>query len=273
MRSGGETSVNLELEDRVALVTGGSRGIGLAIARALVREGADVALVARGREALENAARDLTEETGRRVVPIAADTGCSDSVREMVERVQDQLGGPDILVNNAATPGGGPVPSLAELTEADFEADMNVKVMGYLRCAQAVAPAMRARGWGRIINVSGLAARLSGSIVGSMRNVAVAAMTKNLADELGPHGINVTVVHPGATRTERTAEYIARQAAVRGLPEADIEREITGSNVIQHFLDASEIAWVVAFLASPKSIAISGDAIAVGGGMGRAIHY
>jgi NAD(P)-dependent dehydrogenase (short-subunit alcohol dehydrogenase family) len=86
---------------------------------------------------------------------------------------------------------------------------MDIKVMGYLRCAREVAPHMQAQRWGRIINISGLAARQSGNAVGSMRNVSVAAMTKNLADELGPDGINVTVVHPGLTRTERTAALVA----------------------------------------------------------------
>lgn len=265
--------MDLELEGRVAIVTGGSSGIGKAIARSLAAEGVDVAIIARGREALDAAAKELAAESGRRILPITADTAKGDEVRAMVEQVQRELGGVDILVNNAAAPGGGPVPSLAELTEADFQADMNVKVMGYLRTAQAVAPIMQARGWGRIVNISGLAARLSGSIVGSMRNVAVAALTKNLADQLGPGGINVTVVHPGGTRTERTEEYVRRQAAARNVPPAEIERELDASNSIGHFVDAREVAWVVTFLCSPKSIAINGDAIAAGGGVGRAIHY
>ena len=137
-------------------------------------------------------------------------------------------------------------------------AEVNTKVMGYLRCAREVAPLMVAEGWGRIINVSGLAARQSGSILGSIRNVSVAAMTKNLADELGPHGINVTVVHPGATRTERMTD--------------DTAARLSG-NVIGRVVDADEVAYVVAFLASPKSAAITGDAIACGGGTRGAIHY
>ena len=126
---------------------------------------------------------------------------------------------------------------------------------GYLRCARAVAPLWPRQGWGRIVNVSGLAARQTGSVVGSVRNVAVAAMTKNLADELGPAGINVTVVHPGPTITERTppaaAPSTCRSAAVT----------------------AAEVADVIAFLARPRSVAINGDAIAVGGGTNGAIHY
>ena len=126
---------------------------------------------------------------------------------------------------------------------------------------------------GRIINISGLAARQSGNAVGSMRNVAVAAMTKNLADELGPLGINVTVVHPGLTRTERTAGVVAEAARQQGITEAEAEERMAQGVSVRRIIDAREIAYVVAFLASPKSIAINGDAIAVAGGSGRAIHY
>jgi NAD(P)-dependent dehydrogenase (short-subunit alcohol dehydrogenase family) len=106
-----------------------------------------------------------------------------------------------------------------------------------------------------------------------MRNVAVAAMTKNLADELGPHGINVTVVHPGLTRTERTAGLVAEAAKQQGITEEEAEERMAQGVSVRRIIDAREIAHVVAFLASPKSIAINGDAIAVAGGSGRAIHY
>ena len=91
---------------------------------------------------------------------------------------------------------------------AQLQREIDVKVRGYLRCARAVAPLMVTQGWGRIVNVSGLAARQTGSVVGSVRNVAVAAMTKNLADELGPSGVNVTVVHPGPTVTDQRLSLI-----------------------------------------------------------------
>ena len=267
-------SMDLELSGRAAIVTGGSRGIGRAVARELALEGADVAIVARGREALAATAEELARESGRRVVPIVADTGDDASVRAMVAQAAEALGRIDILVNCAAKAGGqGPVPRLAEITDAAFNDDMNVKVMGYLRCAREVAPHMQRQGWGRIINVSGLAARQAGSTIGSMRNVAVAAMTKNLADELGPHGINVTVVHPGTTRTEATPGVIAARAAAQGVAPEEVERRMADANAIRHLVDAREIAYVVAFLASPKSIAITGDAIAAGGGAPRAIHY
>ena len=106
---------------------------------------------------------------------------------------------------------------------------MNVKVMGYLRTAREVAPHMIKQKSGRIINVSGLAARQTGTIIGSMRNVSVAALTKNLADELGPHGISAVCVHPGLTRTEKTPGVVAAQAKAQGVPEAEIEKRMAGA--------------------------------------------
>ena len=154
-----------------------------------------------------------------------------------------------------------------------FHDDVNVKVMGYLRTAREAAPHMAAAGWGRIINISGLAARQTGSIIGSIRNVAVAALTKNLADELGPKGINVTVVHPGLTRTEKTAPLVAARATAAGVSESEIEARFAANVAIGRIVDAAEVADIVAFLASPRSVAINGDAIACGGGARGAIHY
>ena len=170
--------MDLQLVGRRALVTGGSRGIGKAVAAALIDEGATVTITARGRDALERTAAELGANA------IVANTGDDASVRAMVAQATETMGGVDILVNAAATPGGqSRPPALAEITSAAFWDDVNVKVLGYLRCAKAVAPGMVERGWGRIISVSGLAARSTGSTIGSIRNVAVAAMTKNLADE------------------------------------------------------------------------------------------
>jgi NAD(P)-dependent dehydrogenase (short-subunit alcohol dehydrogenase family) len=260
--------VDLELTGRRAVVTGGSRGIGLAIGRALAAEGADVALVARTEDVLRRAADEVARESGRQVIAVPADTGDDASVATMVGLVVAQLGGVDILVNAAATPATG-----APFTDDDLEAEINVKVRGYLRCARAVAPLMVESGWGRIVNIAGLATRQTGNLVGTVRNVAVAALTKNLADELGPHGINVTVVHPGLTRTERTAALVQARAAAQGTSEEAIEKQMAEGNSIRHLVDAREVADVVVFLCSPKSVAINGDAIAAGGGAPRAIHY
>jgi NAD(P)-dependent dehydrogenase (short-subunit alcohol dehydrogenase family) len=267
--------MDLELKGKRALVSGGSRGIGKAVARALAREGADVALLARDRERLAAAAAELSAAFGGRVLAVVADTGDDAQVERAVAEAAALLGGSiDILVNAAAEPGGyAAPPKLADLQAAFLQREIDIKVMGYVRTARAVAPQMQAHGWGRIVNISGLATRQSGNTVGSIRNVAVAALTKNLADELGPHGINVTVVHPGLTRTERTAALVHARAAAQGTSEEAIEKQMAEGNSIRHLVDAREVADVVVFLCSPKSVAINGDAIAAGGGAPRSIHY
>jgi NAD(P)-dependent dehydrogenase (short-subunit alcohol dehydrogenase family) len=266
--------MDLELTGKVAVVTGGSRGIGKAIARELALEGVDVALIARNPETLEATRRELADQTGRRIIGVTADTSNDDSVRAMGRQVLEAFGRVDILVNSAAAPGGQqPPPRLHEVDTANFDAELHTKVLGYLRCAREFAPSMREHGWGRIVNISGLAARQTGTILGSIRNVAVVALTKNLADELGPHGINVTVVHPGTTRTERTEGVVAARAEATGQTPEEVEKQMADGNTIRHIVDAREVAYVVTFLCSPKSIAINGDVIAAGGGALRAIHY
>jgi NAD(P)-dependent dehydrogenase (short-subunit alcohol dehydrogenase family) len=265
--------MDLELTGKRAIVTGGSRGIGLAVARALALEGCDVALVARDKSALEAAREAVAIASGRRVIAVGCDAGDDDSVRNMAAEVADGLGGADILVNSAARPNTGAVVGIDAFDAAEFTEQVNVKVLGYLRCAKAVVPLMRERGWGRIINISGLAARSTGAITGTVRNVAVAALTKNLADELGADGINVTVVHPGLTVTEKTQEILTGRAQRAGISVAEVERQLSASVSIGRLVTADEVASVVTFLASPKSVAINGDAITVGGGAVGPIHY
>jgi len=266
--------MDLGLSGRTALVTGGSRGIGKAIALVLATEGCNVAIAARGAEALATAAAELSSATGQQVVAFQVDTSDTPSVRSMVARVVAQLGRVNILVNNAARPGGAPPkPGIENLEDDSFTTEMNTKALGYLRCAREVAPGMKEAGWGRIINISGLAARQTGNAVGSMRNVAVAALTKNLADELGPFGINVTCVHPGLTWTEGLERSFMVQAERRG-ESLDATRErLAAQNSVRRVIMPADIANLVAFLASPLSVAVTGDSIAAAGGVGRAIHY
>ena len=265
--------MDLELTGKRAIVTGGSRGIGLAIARTLAAEGADVALAARHKAALEAARASLTTRASGEVLAVPADTSDDESVRAMVAEVVAGLGGVDILVNAAARPNTGAAVGLDAFSDGEFGEQINVKVLGYLRCIREVVPHMRAAGWGRIINISGLAARGTGSITGTVRNVAVAAMTKNLADEFGRDGINVTVVHPGMTVTERTPGLIAALAEREGVDEDEARRRMAAPVSIGRLVTADEVASVVAFLASPKSTGINGDAIAVGGGTLGPVYY
>src|SRR5262245_49446159 len=262
--------MDLQLGGKVAIITGGSRGIGLAVGRALAAEGAHVALIARNKAALDAA----VAQVGGNAKGFVCDTTDDAAVKAMVTDVVAAFGRVDILVNCAAKPSGqARPPTLGEITTEEFWDHMNTKVMGYLRTAREVAPYMIKQGSGRIVNVSGLGAKHVGTTIGSIRNVGVAALTKTLADELAPHGIQAVCVHPGLVRTEATPGVIAAQAKAQALSEAEIEKRMAGRNLVKRIITAEEIAQVVAFMASPKAIAINGDAIPAGGGTPGSIYY
>lgn len=266
--------MDLRLDGLRAIVTGGSRGIGFATARALSAEGARVALLARDAGRLEAAADALRDAGAAEVLAVPADTTDDAAVRAAVEAVAERLGGVDILVNAAARPASAGAPSdLAATTDDAVRVELETKLLGYLRVARAVAPLMTAQGWGRIVNVSGLNARRSNSLVGSVRNVAVASMTAALAQELGPQGVNVTVVHPGVTETERTPGVLAERAAASGIDEAEVRAELDATTTIGRITTAAEVADVITFLCSPRSVAINGDAVAAGGGTPGVTYY
>jgi NAD(P)-dependent dehydrogenase (short-subunit alcohol dehydrogenase family) len=264
--------VDLQLSGKRAVVTGASRGIGRAIADRLAAEGCEVVVVAQDPARLERAAAEIAAASGRAVHAVTADTSDDESVAAMVTAATEALGGIDILVNSAARSAGA-TGSVREVPAAKLLTELNVKAVGYLRCSQQAAPHMIENGWGRIINVAGLAARQTGALSATMRNVAVAALTKNLADELGPFGINVTALHPGTTRTERIADQIASRAAARSLTEAEVAAELGAPYALGRIVEPAEIAYVAAFLASPLSVAINGDAIACGGGRLGSVYY
>lgn len=258
--------MGLDLEGKRAIVTGGGTGIGYAIAEELAREGVRVAITGRRKDVLDTAVARISESTGSDVLAVQADTGDDGSVRDLVEAVKAAFGGVDILVNNAAEQPAQKGPSLNDADDEWFQRQLNVKVIGYLRTIRAVAPLLIENGWGRVINISGTGARSTVSVIGSVRNASVIALTKNVADELGPHGVNVTVVHPGPTRTERYVELQNGKAADGAPP-------IAPGNVIARVIEPHEVAWVVAFLASPRSVAIVGDGVYAGGGVPGAIYY
>jgi NAD(P)-dependent dehydrogenase (short-subunit alcohol dehydrogenase family) len=263
--------MDLDLRGRAAIVTGGGRGIGRGIARELAREGAAVVIASRNADQLARTAAELREETGGDVRAIVADHTDTLSVRDLVAATIELHGRIDVLVNNASNTGGSAAgASAATVDPLAVAHDLDAKTLGYLRCAQAVIPHMIEAGFGRIVNVAGLSARLTGTLSTSMRQAAIHALTKSLADELGPAGVAVTTVHPGATRTEAvTAMVESLSPDARAAAERRFQQMSTYGRVIE----VQEVAWVVAFLASPRSIAINGDAIATGGGYPGSIHY
>lgn len=256
--------MDLELAGRAAIVTGGSRGLGKAIARELAMEGVDVVICARATGPLEEAARELEETTGRRIIPVPADTSNGESVERLVETSASTLGRIDILVNNASVRGGLVKGHLADASETALLEDINTKVVGYYRCAKAVAPHMQRQRWGRIISIGGLSGRRPE--ISGLRNAAIAHLTRTLSVQLGPFGITVNLIDPGVTRTERTLPEFQEQASREGVSAQEIECRIAQNIAIRRIVDAREIGYLVSFLASPKATAITGEVIAAGGG-------
>ena len=262
--------MDLELSGRVAIVTGGSLGIGKAVTRELAKEGALVVITARRLPALEETAKEIEAETGSRVVPISSDTTDTRSVRDMVRAAAAELGRVDILVNGAAAPSGLVRNSVEDADPELLLADINTKVVGYFRCAQAVTPYMKENGFGRIVNIGGLTGRSSHALSG-MRNLAVVHMTKALSDQLGPHGITVNTVHPGVVETEHIHELYEKEAAKRGITAAEVEADFAARTPIRRVLEAQEVAQSICFLASPRAAAITGESLGIDGGLTRGI--
>ena len=191
-----------ELENRVALVTGGSRGIGKAIALTLAEAGAAVAVNYRVRGEEAGAIAEAIRKSGGRAAAFGADVSLRAAVQSMVHDVEERLGPIDILVNNA---GMAAVRGLDEITEEDFDRDIAVNLKSAFLCTQAVLPGMRARRWGRIVNISSIGARLgagSVSVAYGASKAGLEGLTRGYALRLGPEGVTVNAVAPGLIDTE-----------------------------------------------------------------------
>lgn len=275
--------MDLGLAGKAGIVVGGSRGIGKAIALALAREGVELAVVARNAAALQHAAREINLVAGPRIVAIPCDVRDRQAVDAAVDEAARELGRLHVLVNSGSLPGGSPTATgrIDTIVDEDFQDDFNVKYMGALRCARAAIPHLKAAGWGRIVNISGLNARLAGNLSGGARNVSLVHLTRTLAMQLGRHGITVNCIHPGVTRTERTAQMLRERARRKGTTAAAVETADyamdeagrSRGNSIGRMVDAAEIGHLAAFLCSDKSWALNGEVIAADGGGSASVYY
>jgi len=267
--------MDLQLKGKAAFITGGSMGIGKAAALELAREGVDVAIAARRMPLLEEAAQALRQTLGDapgagRILPVVADTTDMESVSAAMARSVEAFGRIDILVNGAAHPGGLVRSELADADPQGLLQDIDIKVVGYLRCCKAAAPYMRKQRYGRIINIGGLTGRGSKQLSG-MRNVAIVHMTKTLSDQLGPDGITVNTIHPGVVETPHIHELYEKEARKQGLTAAEVEANYVKVTPIRRVLQTEEMGWIIAFLASPKSGSITGESLGCDGGLTRGI--
>ncbi|RVT85219.1 SDR family oxidoreductase [Rhodobacteraceae bacterium CCMM004] len=246
------------LDGRTALVTGGGTGIGAAVARALAQAGATVIVAGRRAVPIETVAREIG---GRAAVCDVRDPA---EAAAAVDLALTETGRLDVLVNNAGVP--GPVAPVADVDMADWRACLEINLFGAMHCLQAAARAMRPQGSGAIVNMSSLMG-VQGYPMRSAycaSKFALIGITETMARELGPHGIRVNALLPGAVSGDNMDAILARRAEAEGRTAAEIEREnYTDPAALKRWVAPEEVARAALFLASDMSSATTGETIKV----------
>jgi 3-oxoacyl-[acyl-carrier protein] reductase len=261
--------MHIDLKGRTALITGGSKGLGLATALRFAESGAHVAILARGHEALEEARRAVAARAnGRKVVALGCDVTSAAQISQAYRAAREALGPIDILVNNA---GGHALGSFEQVTDEMWEHDIQVKLMAGVRLTRLCWPEMIARRWGRVINTLNTLAKapLAGSAPTSVTRAAQLALTKVLANEGGPHNVLVNALLVGVIRSDQIDKIQRSEGA--GQPMNGYTRDRLARIPLGRFGEPEEFANMACFLASEEASYITGSSIGVDGGMCRVI--
>lgn len=262
--------MELGLEGKSAVITGASKGIGLATAAALAREGCNVALSARDEAVLEQAKAEVSSQGSGNIVAMAIDLSTSENMDRFVDFAVNELGAVDILVNAA---GSAPPGSVDTLTEENWDLALNLKLRGFIRATRAVLPHMKAQGHGRIVNIAGTAGKQPDSwmLTSGTVNAAVLSLTRAVASQVAGDGITVNAVCPGPTGTQRWAGLKGFYSSMKGLDAEDAESAILESIPMGRIAAPEEIADLVTFLASARAEYITGVSIEIDGGATKGI--
>jgi len=261
--------MDLGLKGKTALVTGGSKGIGRAIAEGLAREGARVAISARTAGDLDKAATQI-RAAGGEAMAVAADLSQLAEVTRVVQSVHNRFGRIDILVNNAGAIRGG---DFLKIPDEQWAGDWSLKILGYVRMARAVLPIMQKQGGGRILNVVGAAARnpTPGYLPGGIANAGLINFTKGLADLGAPSNVLVTAISPAATATDRWETLIAQQAHAARTTVDDLRAKAFAEYPLKRIATPEDIADLACYLVSERASFITGICITVDGGATRGV--
>ena len=257
--------MDLGLTGKIAAVTGGSMGIGKAIARCLAREGCDVAICARDKARLDSAAAALAAETGRDIFPVAADLTKAKDAEAFIEAAVGRFGRLDILVNNAGAAAGG---VLETLSEEDWEKALSLKFMGYVRCTRYAIPHMKRQGGGRVVNLIGNdgVKHSYWEIAPGAANAAGQNFTLSLAGQYGRDNISFVAVNPGPVRTERWDGLVKAMARDMKLSYEEADGLAPHSIPLGRIAEPEEVGNLVAYLASPLAHFVNGTMIEIDGG-------
>jgi len=258
--------MDLGLRGRCAVITGASKGIGLAVASELAREGAHVAICARKADEVATAAQEL-RGYGVKVFAQAADVTRPEQVSSFLAAAASALGGIDVLVNNAGAAHPG---TFAMLADADWQDDLEVKLFSQIRCIRAALPHLRQSGSPRVVNINAVYAKYPDPkfFATTVNRAACLNLSKALAIELGPEGILVNSINIGFVKTPQW-ENIRNKRAPE-LSADEFFRQWAAEEVpLQRFGDVSEVSGIVAFLAGDRASYITGASIDVAGGMGK----
>src|SRR5215470_8916459 len=262
--------MDLGLKGKVALITGGSKGIGKATARLLAEEGAKVAICSRTKRELDAAAGELEKSTGGEIFTVAGDMTKPEDVKRIVDATIERFGRIDILINNAgAAPGG----LILDLKEEDWAAAMQLKFMGYVRAMTAVLPHMLKQGRGRIVNVVGNdgVKPIAIELTPSAANAADLAVTVALAEQYGRNNICINAVNPGPVATERWDGLIAGIARTRKISVDEAQKRAERSIPLGRICTPEEVANVAIFVASERASFMNGALITLDGGQRKAL--
>lgn len=262
--------MDLGLRDKVALVAASSKGLGRAIAEELATEGAHLVMCARGRETLEQTAESIRHATGVKVVAVVGDVSNSADAIRIAKAAFDQLGRVDILVTNSGGPPSGP---FEKLTPEMWDAATNLLLRSAVELTRAVLPGMKERRWGRILNVTSIAAKqpIDGLMLSNSLRAAVIGFARTLANEVAPFNVTVNNLLPGYTRTDRVQELARAAAGNAGGSNTDIVSKWEKEIPMGRLGEPRELAALAAFLASERASYITGSSIAVDGGWIRSL--